>query len=62
VQAEMDRTDRIVAERSLDDTTPHDCRGPLSLGWILGHIFEEYARHNGHADIIREAIDGSVGE
>ncbi len=61
-RAEMDRTDRIVAMRSLDDTAPHPRRGPLSLRWILWHVFEEYARHNGHADIIREAIDGAVGE
>ena len=36
--------------------------GEISLRWILWHLFEEYARHNGHADIIREAIDGEVGE
>ena len=33
-----------------------------SLRWILVHMIEEYARHNGHADFIREAIDGSTGE
>ncbi|HIZ36661.1 MAG TPA: DinB family protein [Candidatus Ruania gallistercoris] len=33
-----------------------------SLRWILVHMIEEYARHNGHADLIREAIDGSIGE
>jgi uncharacterized damage-inducible protein DinB len=33
-----------------------------SLRWILVHMIEEYARHNGHADFIRESIDGSVGE
>lgn len=33
-----------------------------SLRWILVHMIEEYARHNGHADLIREAIDGQVGE
>jgi uncharacterized damage-inducible protein DinB len=60
--AEIDRTDRIVAGRSLDDATSNARRGPISLRWILWHVFEEYARHNGHADIIREAIDGSVGE
>ena len=35
---------------------------PVSLRWILVHMIEEYARHNGHADLIRESIDGSVGE
>lgn len=33
-----------------------------SLRWILVHMIEEYARHNGHADLIREAIDGATGE
>jgi uncharacterized damage-inducible protein DinB len=33
-----------------------------SLRWILCHMIEEYARHNGHADLIREAIDGETGE
>ena len=34
----------------------------ISLRWILLHMIEEYARHNGHADLIREGVDGSVGE
>jgi hypothetical protein len=38
-----------------DSTTP-------SLRWILLHMIEEYARHNGHADLLREAIDGQTGE
>ena len=33
-----------------------------NLRWILVHLIEEYARHNGHADLIRESIDGQVGE
>ena len=33
-----------------------------SLRWILLHLVEEYARHNGHADLLREAIDGATGE
>ena len=36
--------------------------GRFSLRWILLHMIEEYARHNGHADLIRESIDGSTGE
>jgi hypothetical protein len=35
---------------------------PVSLRWIMIHMIEEYARHNGHADLLRELIDGSVGE
>jgi uncharacterized damage-inducible protein DinB len=38
-----------------------DGRAP-SLRWILCHMVEEYARHNGHADLIRESVDGSTGE
>ncbi len=38
-----------------------DGRSP-SLRWILVHLVEEYARHNGHADLLREAIDGQTGE
>jgi uncharacterized damage-inducible protein DinB len=38
-----------------------DGRSP-SLRWILVHMIEEYARHNGHADLIRESVDGSTGE
>jgi hypothetical protein len=34
----------------------------FSLRWILAHMIEEYARHNGHADLIRERIDGETGE
>ena len=33
-----------------------------SLRWVLVHMIEEYARHNGHADLLREAIDGQRGE
>jgi uncharacterized damage-inducible protein DinB len=33
-----------------------------NLRWILLHLIEEYARHNGHADLLRESIDGSVGD
>jgi uncharacterized damage-inducible protein DinB len=34
----------------------------VSLRWIICHLIEEYARHNGHADLLRESIDGAVGE
>lgn len=39
---------------------PHS--GAVSLRWILVHMIEEYARHNGHADLLRESIDGETGE
>jgi hypothetical protein len=35
---------------------------PFTLRWILAHLVQEYARHNGHADLIRQSIDGQVGE
>ena len=35
---------------------------PFSLRRILVHMIEEYARHNGHADLIRQSIDGATGE
>jgi uncharacterized damage-inducible protein DinB len=38
-----------------------DGRAP-SLRWILCHLIEEYARHNGHADLLRESVDGQTGE
>jgi uncharacterized damage-inducible protein DinB len=37
-------------------------QGQVSLRWVLVHMVEEYARHNGHADLIRESIDGRTGE
>ncbi|GHH46961.1 DinB family protein [Streptomyces candidus] len=51
----------VDAVQSLDDTV--DFRGEvISLRYVLLHMIEEYARHNGHADLVREAIDGEVGE
>ncbi|MGH3471359.1 MAG: DinB family protein [Nocardioidaceae bacterium] len=41
-------------------TSPHTGE-TFTLRWILVHMIEEYARHNGHADLIRESIDGSTG-
>jgi uncharacterized damage-inducible protein DinB len=38
-----------------------DGRSP-SLRWVMTHMIEEYARHNGHADLLRESLDGQVGE
>ncbi|MFI8522422.1 DinB family protein [Streptomyces sp. NPDC085481] len=49
------------AFESLDETV--EFRGEtISLRYVLTHMIEEYARHNGHADLLREAIDGAVGE
>ncbi|MEU1019890.1 DinB family protein [Streptomyces sp. NPDC005898] len=59
----------ICAGRSLDDTGrlgPQEAAvlggaEAVSLRWILVHLIEEYARHNGHADLLRERIDGVTG-
>ena len=60
-QAECDACREAAAAHELDDTGIR--RGePCSLRWIYTHMIEEYARHNGHADIIRELVDGSVGD
>jgi uncharacterized damage-inducible protein DinB len=49
------------AASSLDATFEHPRRGTMSLRWIMNHMIEETARHAGHADIIRELIDGATG-
>ncbi|MGP3971849.1 DinB family protein [Streptomyces sp. 6N223] len=46
---------------SLDITGEDAWRGVVSLRWVLVHMIEEYARHNGHADLLRERIDGARG-
>jgi uncharacterized damage-inducible protein DinB len=52
-----------AARRSLEETFYHAYRkGDVSLRWIYLHMIEEYARHNGHADLIRERIDGATGD
>ena len=59
---EMAFAERLVAEMpDLDVTGYNPRRGPVSVRWVLLHMIEEYARHNGHADLLRERIDGSVG-
>ena len=59
-EAECEHSRSAAAGHDLDDTGLR--RGePCSLRWIYNHMIEEYARHNGHADLIREMIDGSVG-
>lgn len=49
-------------EGALGDVFDDDGRRLVSLRWVLTHLIEEYARHNGHADLIRESIDGATGE
>jgi uncharacterized damage-inducible protein DinB len=57
--------DGALAGQGLDAESSQESRrneGRFSLRWIIVHMIEEYARHNGHADLIRESIDGQTGE
>jgi uncharacterized damage-inducible protein DinB len=58
--AECDVARGIAKSRGLDYTGER--RGQaVSMRWVYTHMIEEYARHNGHADLIRELVDGAVG-
>ncbi|MGQ4390368.1 DinB family protein [Streptomyces sp. SAS_270] len=60
--AEVAFAERFVTEAPDLDLVGHDgWRGKVSLRWVLIHMVEEYARHNGHADLLRERIDGATG-
>lgn len=62
-QDEVDFAERFVAEAAdLDVTGADPWRGPVTLRWVLIHMVEEYGRHNGHADFLRQGIDGAVGQ
>ncbi|GGM07636.1 hypothetical protein GCM10010129_59390 [Streptomyces fumigatiscleroticus] len=61
-RAEVEFAERLVAEApDLGVTTTHEGE-PVALREIVVHMIEEYARHNGHADFLRERIDGRVGQ
>ncbi|MBO0730732.1 MAG: DUF664 domain-containing protein, partial [Acidimicrobiaceae bacterium] len=52
----------INSAPSLDvECPPFDDQPPVNLRWILAHLLQETARHAGHADILREIIDGQTG-
>jgi uncharacterized damage-inducible protein DinB len=53
--------DFVDAAESLDVTGQYDDE-TYSLRYVLTHMIEEYARHNGHADLLRERIDGVTGD
>ena len=58
-------TDAIASKAELTDRARLGGRftsDPPTLGWILVHLLQEYARHVGHLDVVRELIDGAVGE
>ncbi|WP_370410626.1 DinB family protein [Streptomyces fradiae] len=63
-QAEIGHARKLAEGRALDDLcagTHHRTGELINLRWIYLHMIEEYARHNGHADLIRERIDGATG-
>ncbi|MBO0853382.1 MAG: DinB family protein [Nocardia sp.] len=59
-QAEVARARERCAPRALTDTGRF-MNQDVTLRWIYLHMIEEYARHNGHADLLREALDGATG-
>ena len=61
-KAEVSAVKEAVRDRPLDGTFVSRRGQTISLRWVYVHMIEEYARHNGHADLIRQAIDGAVGE
>ena len=63
VECEASRA--AVNGMALDDVVPSRGKHPEHLRdirWIYVHMIEEYARHNGHADLLRETIDGKTGD
>lgn len=59
------RTEAVVSKAELTERARLGGRfssDPPTLGWILAHLLQEYARHVGHLDVVRELMDGSVGE
>jgi Protein of unknown function (DUF664) len=60
---EVEQACAAVAGRSLEDVFVHPrIQVEMSVRWVYVHMIEEYARHNGHADLLREQVDGLVGE
>jgi hypothetical protein len=60
-EAECEHSRQVIEAHGLDDRGLAGGR-PVSLRWICLHMLEEYARHNGHADLLRELVDGAVGD
>ena len=63
--AECQRSRQATANLSLDEVVPsrgHHAERTRNVRWIYLHLIEEYARHNGHADLLRERIDGATGD
>jgi len=61
-RAEIDDLRSLLGGHDLDETPVSPHGREISLRWIFVHMIEEYARHNGHADLLRERIDGATGD
>ena len=61
-RAECDHSRALAAAAPSLDIRGFRHSGYVSLRWVVTHLIEEYARHNGHADLLRERLDGSTGE
>jgi uncharacterized damage-inducible protein DinB len=61
-RAECQHADQLVAAAPSLEVTGMRGGARFSLRWVMMHMIEEYARHNGHADLLRERLDGSTGE
>jgi hypothetical protein len=59
-ESEIAQARANCAGRELDETSPF-MGGQVTLRWIYNHMIAEYARHAGHADLLRERIDGATG-
>ncbi|MGH9105211.1 MAG: DinB family protein [Acidimicrobiales bacterium] len=64
-RAEVERARAATRDKQLDDVVRshgHHPERTRDIRWIYIHMIEEYARHNGHADLLRERLDGSTGD
>ncbi|MGH2694358.1 MAG: DinB family protein [Actinomycetota bacterium] len=61
-RSECNESRAVIAGASPEDHAKSADRSDHTLRWIMVHMIEETARHAGHADILREQIDGSTGE
>jgi hypothetical protein len=61
-EREIELAQKAADGRPLDETFVDHWKVDKDLRWVYLHMIEEYARHNGHADLLRERIDGVTGD
>jgi uncharacterized damage-inducible protein DinB len=64
-ESAVEKSRQLVADdprAEREAVRPRRDGGSFTLRWILAHMVQEYARHNGHADLIRQSVDGQVGD